>query len=201
MAVMPEPKLVGTSSTAGEESSTITKLDSISGSADDDLGTIAKAAGGSDNSESSTVAKLLEIVGVLVQSRESCDAIRPETFVLSPAATSLATTPSDTAHSLPPAPRARRRASAPCSRPEDSPRRRSSGQGVARSGADRPRDGNAPDGEDGGELPLPPGGGSWDWPMSRQEKKARITMIDRDVMLSDQRVLRERITELVSDKS
>lgn len=216
----PEPELVATSSIIDQESSAIIKLDSFSVTAGDDRSASAKVASGNSNSESSTVAKLVEIVGVLVQSRESCDTrsdgtsprrrrlslggAGAQTYILSPAGTSLASTPSDAAHACPPAPQVRRRASAPCSRPAadgEEILRSESGQKLTNSGVNRPCDGHAQDGEDGGELPMPPGGGSWDWPMSRQEKKARVTMIDRDVMLADQRVLRERITELVGDKS
>lgn len=203
VSVSPEPKLVGMSSTVSDELSTI--------SVGDYMGSSANATSGTGHDESTTVAKLVEIVGVLVQSRESCDAISNgtsprrrrlslggtgvETIALSPAGTSVATTPSDASHYLPPPPQVRRRASAPCSRPA------ADGEEIVNSETDPPREGHTRDGDDKGELPVPPGGGSWDWPMSRQEKKARVTMIDRDVMLADQQVLRERITELVGNKS
>lgn len=39
------------------------------------------------------------------------------------------------------------------------------------------------------DLPLPPASGSWEWPLTRPEKKERITMLDRQVLLSYNREL------------
>lgn len=46
---------------------------------------------------------------------------------------------------------------------------------------------------DQGCLPVPPSGISWDWPLSRHEKKARIVMIDRNVLIADQGALEEKL--------
>lgn len=41
-----------------------------------------------------------------------------------------------------------------------------------------------------------PGSGAWDWPLSRQETKARVAIIDRHVMLIDREALVSEIQEL-----
>jgi len=45
-------------------------------------------------------------------------------------------------------------------------------------------------------LLAPPGSDSWDWPLSRHEKKSRIVMLDRNMLLADQSALVEQMTEL-----
>jgi hypothetical protein len=38
-------------------------------------------------------------------------------------------------------------------------------------------------------LPEPPDGGSWEWPLSRQEKKARVQLVDRQMNQLDRKAL------------
>lgn len=46
-------------------------------------------------------------------------------------------------------------------------------------------------------LPIPPDGcGSWDWPLSRHEKKTRISALDRSLQLIDQQLLLQELKEL-----
>lgn len=44
--------------------------------------------------------------------------------------------------------------------------------------------------------PMPPSGESWDWPLSRHEKKSRLTMLDRLVLLADNRLLERQVQKL-----
>jgi len=43
---------------------------------------------------------------------------------------------------------------------------------------------------------IPPNNHGWDWPLSRQEKKARVVMLDRNMLLADQSALLEQMHEL-----
>lgn len=46
-------------------------------------------------------------------------------------------------------------------------------------------------------LPHPPGGlGSWDWPLSRHEKKARVAIMDNQMLVFDRQVLVEKLQSL-----
>lgn len=46
-------------------------------------------------------------------------------------------------------------------------------------------------------LPLPPGGmASWEWPLSRQEKKVRVTMVDQHMSMLDRQDLAEELDRL-----
>lgn len=45
-------------------------------------------------------------------------------------------------------------------------------------------------------APEPPGSSSWDWPMSRYEKKARAEFISRQMLMADQKSLMEYIEDL-----
>lgn len=46
-------------------------------------------------------------------------------------------------------------------------------------------------------LPLPPNGScSWDWPLSRHERKARVVMLDRRMLMLDCQALLARLGEL-----
>eukprot|EP00747_Dinoflagellata_sp_TGD_P213167 gnl/TRDRNA2_/TRDRNA2_86162_c0_seq2.p1 gnl/TRDRNA2_/TRDRNA2_86162_c0~~gnl/TRDRNA2_/TRDRNA2_86162_c0_seq2.p1 ORF type:complete len:199 (-),score=39.61 gnl/TRDRNA2_/TRDRNA2_86162_c0_seq2:79-675(-) len=44
----------------------------------------------------------------------------------------------------------------------------------------------------------PPSSDSWDWPLSRQERKARLTMIDRQMLMMEQRDLEEKLEHMAS---
>uniref|UniRef100_A0A7S4V2W5 Uncharacterized protein n=1 Tax=Alexandrium monilatum TaxID=311494 RepID=A0A7S4V2W5_9DINO len=44
--------------------------------------------------------------------------------------------------------------------------------------------------------PLPPNGESWDWPLSRHEKKSRLTALDRCVLMADNRLLEREVQML-----
>jgi len=44
--------------------------------------------------------------------------------------------------------------------------------------------------------PVPPVGESWDWPLSRPEKKTRLTMLDRYVLMADNRLLEREVRML-----
>jgi len=45
--------------------------------------------------------------------------------------------------------------------------------------------------EDG--VPAPPSSDSWDWPMSRPEKRERFNFVDRQMLMADQRALMEQL--------
>jgi len=45
-------------------------------------------------------------------------------------------------------------------------------------------------------LPVPPTSDAWDWPLSREEKKSRIDMIEDQIHLMDRRALLAKIKEL-----
>jgi hypothetical protein len=49
---------------------------------------------------------------------------------------------------------------------------------------------------DPNSLPRPPCSQSWDWPLTRHEKKARILMIDKNVLLMDRETLQNEIEVL-----
>lgn len=51
---------------------------------------------------------------------------------------------------------------------------------------------------DAASLPRPPVGQCWDWPLTRQEKKARIFLIDRLVLMMDRQALVEELEVLRS---
>lgn len=46
------------------------------------------------------------------------------------------------------------------------------------------------------DLPAPPASSSWDWPLTRLEKKARVLMIDRQVVMMDREALVRQLTRL-----
>merc|ERR1712083_1006730 len=46
------------------------------------------------------------------------------------------------------------------------------------------------------ELPFPPASSAWDWPLSRVERKERVVMLDRQMLLVDQKVIQGQIEEL-----
>lgn len=48
-------------------------------------------------------------------------------------------------------------------------------------------------------LPLPPSSESWDWPLSRAEKKSRITMLDQNVLMTDKLELTEIARRLAEE--
>ncbi|CAE8720780.1 unnamed protein product, partial [Polarella glacialis] len=50
--------------------------------------------------------------------------------------------------------------------------------------------------EEATSLPLPPSAESWDWPLSRLEKKSRIVMLDRHMLLADKRELADEVRQL-----
>lgn len=43
---------------------------------------------------------------------------------------------------------------------------------------------------------LPPSSGSWDWPLSRTEKKERVLSIDRRMLMEDRRMLMQEVEQL-----
>lgn len=45
-------------------------------------------------------------------------------------------------------------------------------------------------------LMVSPEGGSWDWPLSRFEKKARVVMLDRAELLADRHLLAQEVRQL-----
>jgi hypothetical protein len=49
------------------------------------------------------------------------------------------------------------------------------------------------------QLPEPPVSASWDWPLSRQERKARVQLLDRQLMLAEQQDLMWQLEELRQD--
>merc|ERR1712032_230743 len=58
--------------------------------------------------------------------------------------------------------------------------------------------------ESGAQLdaPFPPDSSSWDWPLSRGEKKARVRMADQCVQIMDKQVLMQAlINERMASKS
>lgn len=48
------------------------------------------------------------------------------------------------------------------------------------------------------DLPRPPIGDSWDWPLTRHEKKARILLIDKNVIQMDRQFLQDELSILRS---
>jgi len=44
--------------------------------------------------------------------------------------------------------------------------------------------------------PLPPSGESWEWPLSRPEKKSRVTMLDKNLLMADCHDLRVELDQL-----
>jgi len=51
-------------------------------------------------------------------------------------------------------------------------------------------------------LPEPPDGGSWEWPLSRQEKKARVQLVDRQMNQLDRKALIQAlIKERISSRA
>lgn len=44
--------------------------------------------------------------------------------------------------------------------------------------------------------PLPPSGESWEWPLSRPEKKSRVTMLDKNLLIADCHDLRVELDQL-----
>jgi len=53
------------------------------------------------------------------------------------------------------------------------------------------------EGEDFLKAPfVPPTTSAWEWPLSRSEKKALITMFDRRMLIADNRLLEEEVSHL-----
>lgn len=50
--------------------------------------------------------------------------------------------------------------------------------------------------EEADYAPVPPASSSWDWPLSRQEKKERVVYVNRQMLMADQRSLMEHIEDL-----
>lgn len=50
------------------------------------------------------------------------------------------------------------------------------------------------------DLPHPPHARSWDWPLSRHEKKARVSLVEQHLVRIDRDVLVKKLTELRSSK-
>lgn len=46
------------------------------------------------------------------------------------------------------------------------------------------------------ELPLPPTTDSWDWPLSRPEKKSRVNMLDKQILRADCKALEAQVQQL-----
>lgn len=46
------------------------------------------------------------------------------------------------------------------------------------------------------QIPYPPSGSSWEWPLSRHEKKSRIVMIDRCMLMADHTALAQQLQKV-----
>mmetsp|Transcript_76421 Transcript_76421/g.224212 ORF Transcript_76421/g.224212 Transcript_76421/m.224212 type:complete len:444 (+) Transcript_76421:73-1404(+) len=46
------------------------------------------------------------------------------------------------------------------------------------------------------EVPLPPASASWDWPLSRPEKKERLFMLERNLQMMDRKILLRELVQL-----
>mmetsp|Transcript_33989 Transcript_33989/g.105607 ORF Transcript_33989/g.105607 Transcript_33989/m.105607 type:complete len:407 (+) Transcript_33989:114-1334(+) len=50
------------------------------------------------------------------------------------------------------------------------------------------------------EVPLPPSSTFWDWPLSRQEKKERLWMLERNLQMMDKKILLRELVQLRVDQ-
>jgi len=50
-------------------------------------------------------------------------------------------------------------------------------------------------------IPATPDGGSWDWPLSRTERKARLHMVDRHVMMLDMQDMAHKLMRMQKESS
>jgi len=46
------------------------------------------------------------------------------------------------------------------------------------------------------QIPYPPSGSSWEWPLSRHEKKSRVVMIDRCMLMADHKALARQLQKV-----
>lgn len=46
------------------------------------------------------------------------------------------------------------------------------------------------------EVPLPPSGASWEWPLSRNEKKERLWMLEKNLQTMDKKILLRELVQL-----
>jgi len=60
---------------------------------------------------------------------------------------------------------------------------------VAASGGPTPSQGRT-------QIPYPPSGSSWEWPLSRHEKKSRVVMIDRCMLMADHSALARQLQKV-----
>merc|ERR1719247_3410757 len=62
-------------------------------------------------------------------------------------------------------------------------------------GGDMPQIEESDDSEVEDVVPLPPSGGSWEWPLVRHEKKERLRLLERQEASADRKELKEKAKE------